>query len=663
MTAATPQPPPRPRMDAATERRRENERKLMEDSADIEVLEDTLAKSTMLSDQMVDMLHSFDDRLRGFEQSILPIHRLTQRLNRYYENLDRTLVAANRVIQYYDLADVERVVISNGPDEANLVPYLESLGRVSDAIAFLVESRFSSGEKAIYKLRQQQNSGIVQLVDLFKRRLVAISVPLDVAEQIRSTAATANVSGLPAIPTPMPADVRRVTDLATWLAASPAGASSAAEGTDPATSSISGGSAVGDPSDYAAVYVQVRGSYMQRSLAPLAAAAGDPRARAEAKAAAAFVQLTSWLAALVNAETPLVSSVFPHASPRGCAAIVEQTAAAAVGAFLAAGDALLAQIKRSGGKSDAGQIVVLFEVLEFWSKRRDELGGIFDGMSQKSAAIEALFDAWTTSALRIVPDFMDEVAHPAKLTAPPDGTVHEATSNTISFMKRLLEYPDSTESILLSIGEPDWSNATIRVADIKYITSSGSLTRKYFYQVLTALESTLETRGKTYKKPALAIIFHANNVHYILKNVKQGKLNGLLGVDGVLKYERTLKRHRDAFQDQFRPLLEHLMDVTVIHGGAIRKDMSNGERTAVKDKFAKFNTAIEDAAKAFRGCSVADPDLRGILVRDARGSIVPMYERFLGKYQASDFSKHKEKYIKYDVTQVGQMLDQLFLTS
>jgi hypothetical protein len=32
------------------------------------------------------MLTSFDDRLKGFEQSILPIHRSTQRMNTYYES-------------------------------------------------------------------------------------------------------------------------------------------------------------------------------------------------------------------------------------------------------------------------------------------------------------------------------------------------------------------------------------------------------------------------------------------------------------------------------------------------------------------------------------------------------------------------------------------------
>ncbi|KAJ1517539.1 hypothetical protein HMI54_005244 [Coelomomyces lativittatus] len=78
--------PRRRAVDVASEKKKENERKLMEELADVEILEDTLNKSMNLAEQMDDTLRSFEQRLQNFEKTILPIHKSTQRLNRFYES-------------------------------------------------------------------------------------------------------------------------------------------------------------------------------------------------------------------------------------------------------------------------------------------------------------------------------------------------------------------------------------------------------------------------------------------------------------------------------------------------------------------------------------------------------------------------------------------------
>jgi hypothetical protein len=45
------------RQDSSIDRRRENERKLMEEIADVEILEDTMNKSIQTSTQMVTRIH------------------------------------------------------------------------------------------------------------------------------------------------------------------------------------------------------------------------------------------------------------------------------------------------------------------------------------------------------------------------------------------------------------------------------------------------------------------------------------------------------------------------------------------------------------------------------------------------------------------------------
>ncbi|ORZ37798.1 Cullin repeat-like-containing domain protein [Catenaria anguillulae PL171] len=412
--------------DAAADRRRENERKLMEDMADLEVLQDTLVKSHQFSSQMIDMLNSFDDRLKSFEQAILPIHRSTRRLNQYYENLDRTLVAANRVILYYDLADVERATISNGPDEANIC------------------------------------------------RIWKVSC-----------------------------------------------------NSFPCTRS------------------------------------GSRRSR---------LHTTSWTCHVRR---------WPHRPPPRHPSVPDHQ-------------------PRSPSLTYPRHLRPTSNASRNWPP------GLPTHRPQRPKTPQ--YPMWPTS--------------------PPST---RARASRPKPRPRLSSWP---------LGLPCFSMLA-----------------------LALLESTIEAKARTYKKPPLAVVFQANNTHYILKNVRAGKLLPLLGPDCVAKYEKVLKRNRDAFQDQLKPLIELLMDVTVIQGGAIRKDMSASERTGVKDKFSKFNTALEDAIKSFKGCAVADPELRGVLIKDAKALVVPMYERFVNKYQASEFSKHKDKYIKYEVAQVGQMLERMFMNS
>jgi exocyst complex protein 7 len=102
----------------------------------------------------------------------------------------------------------------------------------------------------------------------------------------------------------------------------------------------------------------------------------------------------------------------------------------------------------------------------------------------------------------------------------------------------------------------------------------------------------------------------------------------MLGETFSARYEKLLRKNRDSFQDYFRPMLEPLMDTS-----AAKKDMSSSDRANVKERFSKFNGSIEDGLKGLRICAVPDPELKQMLIKDARSFVVPMYERFVSRYR------------------------------
>lgn len=59
----------------------------------------------------VSILSSFESRLMKLENSIIPVHKQTENLQRLQENVEKTLSCLDHVISYYHVAsDTEKVI-------------------------------------------------------------------------------------------------------------------------------------------------------------------------------------------------------------------------------------------------------------------------------------------------------------------------------------------------------------------------------------------------------------------------------------------------------------------------------------------------------------------------------------------------------------------------
>lgn len=61
--------------------------------------------------EKVSILSSFESRLMQLENSIIPVHKQTENLQRLQENVDKTLSCMDHVISYYHVAkDTDRII-------------------------------------------------------------------------------------------------------------------------------------------------------------------------------------------------------------------------------------------------------------------------------------------------------------------------------------------------------------------------------------------------------------------------------------------------------------------------------------------------------------------------------------------------------------------------
>ncbi|KAJ3033862.1 hypothetical protein HK097_004708, partial [Rhizophlyctis rosea] len=111
----------------------------------------------------------------------------------------------------------------------------------------------------------------------------------------------------------------------------------------------------------------------------------------------------------------------------------------------------------------------------------------------------------------------------------------------------------------------------------------------------------------------------------------------------------------------WKPCLECLSivgDIANIPEGT--KSLSKNQREIVKERFKTFNTEFEDLYKSQKNYAVPDVDLRAQLMRDVKISLVPMYNRFYGRWANVEFTSNPQKYIKYDPESLEVMVDKFF---
>ena len=76
-----------------------------------------------------------------------------------------------------------------------------------------------------------------------------------------------------------------------------------------------------------------------------------------------------------------------------------------------------------------------------------------------------------------------------------------------------------------------------------------------------------------------------------------------------------------------------------------------------------FNKELEEITRMQKGYAIPDMDLRATLKKENIAYIIPAYRMFLDKYRRLNFTKNLDKYVKYTVSDVEDMINRLFDTA
>ncbi|CAB1313018.1 unnamed protein product [Coregonus sp. 'balchen'] len=635
----------------ASARKREIEEKLKQEQETLSFIRENMEKSDQLTKGMVSILSSFESRLMQLENSIIPVHKQTENLQRLQENVDKTLSCMDHVISYYHVAKDTDKIIREGPT-GRLDEYLACIAKIQKAGKELLEAefrglltRYSKPVPPILildaitvdeELEVQEEVTLEHLPEAVLQDIICISGWLveygrnqdfmNVYFQIRSNQLDRSIKGLK--------DHFRKSSASSGILYSPA-VQTKRKDTPTKKAPKRPEGTIRKAQNLLKQYSQhgLDGKKGGSNLTPLEGHDHDQRVKHQSDAltdkhgAAAgkddvldieidsYIHCISAFVKLAQSEYALLTEIIPeHHQKKTFDSLIQE----ALDNLMLEGDNIVAAARRAIMRHDYSAVLTIFPILRHLKQTKPD----FDSTLQGTAAstknkLPTLITSMETIGAKALEEFADSIKNdPDKeYNMPKDGTVHELTSNTSS-----------------SASSSEFSRRLLST---------------YICKVLGNLQLNLLSKSKVYEDSALSAIFLHNNYNYILKSLEKSELIQLVTV--------TQKKA----ESSYRELIEQQIQ---IYQRSWYK-LKDKERQVIKDKFKGFNDGLEELCKIQKVWAIPDKEQRDAIRHAQRRVVSEAYRAFLQRYANISFTKNPEKYHKYRPEQVEEMIERLFDTS
>ncbi|XP_041076555.1 exocyst complex component 7-like isoform X16 [Polyodon spathula] len=659
----------------ASARKTEIDEKLKQEQDTLSFIRENLEKSDQLTKGMVSILSSFESRLMQLENSIIPVHKQTENLQRLQDNVDKTLSCMDHVISYYHVAKDTDKIIKEGPS-GRLDEYLACIAKIQKAVEYFQDNNPDSPELNTVKARFEKGKELLEaefhsLLTRYSKPVPPILI-LDLigGDDELETQEEVTLDHLPE------SVLQDVICISSWLVE------------------------YGRNQDFMSVYFQIRSSQLDRSLKSLkehfrksSASSGvlySPAVQNKRKDTPtkkppkrpgkddvldieidSYIHCISAFVKLAQSEYQLLTDIIPeHHQKKTFDSLIQE----ALDNLMLEGDNIVSAARRAIMRHDYSAVLTIFPILKHLKQTKPEFDQVLQGTAASTKnKLPSLITSMEAIGAKALEEFADSIKNdPDKeYNMPKDGTVHELTSNAILFLQQLLDFQETAGAMLASQVLGDTYNIPLDPRETSSSASSYSsefsrrLLSTYICKVLGNLQLNLLSKSKVYEDTALSAIFLHNNYNYTLKSLEKSELIQLVSVTqrkAETQYRELIEQQIQSYQRSWLKVIEYITDrnMPVFQPGAKLKDK---ERQMIKDKFKGFNDGLEELCKIQKVWAIPDKDQRDAIRQAQKRMITQAYRAFLQRYTNISFTKNPEKYYKYRPEQVEAMIERLFDTS
>uniref|UniRef100_A0A8D8LKU4 Exocyst complex component 7 n=1 Tax=Cacopsylla melanoneura TaxID=428564 RepID=A0A8D8LKU4_9HEMI len=690
------------------------------EAQNLALFKEKIKRSKQITENMVGILSSFENRLSKLEDSIVPIYNETGNLQRRQSNIDHTLSYLDHVIGFYSICtDVESIIRSGPAGPKGLDTFLATMTKLNQAQNYFEKNNPQSVE--LENVNTLFNTGVDSLNREFKDLLLKHSKPVqpiqlldliaadDELSSIDATSSHSNsasmndtnesgsltsLSNLTNFPEPVTSDLNKMCD---WLIQH-------------------------SRDEFMNVYARIRSNVLVKSLKLLkhhhksnsgssmqGSSSPQPKTKfrhhesssttrkiqslVEKKANKMLMKASQTLESstgiqlgarksslfdhreddivdesemenylvsvmslqrLMMTEKSLMSSLIieKHRGP-----LFQIIIQGALDSTVQDGESIAAKAKRCIARHDFQAVLVIFPILKHLTLMKPDFERAVEGcdLNIRNQFSNILNTLHATGA-KALEDFIDRIRTDSTSSLPPDGTVHQLTSDVLVFVQQLLEYTETIASVLAQ--DVSYVNS-VNLDQTKPTDRNKILLGIYIKKILSQLNLTLINKSELYSDHGVKCLFRINNCNYILKALQRstGLANIVTSCENT--YYEMINTHKTSYQQCWARVMSYITgldsDLQVVSGKLRDKD-----KNALKERFSNFNKEMEDISRTQRGYSIPDVELRESIKRDNKEYILPKYRAFYDRYSTLPFSKNPEKYVKYTPEQIAALLDRFF---
>ncbi|EXJ77057.1 hypothetical protein A1O3_10215 [Capronia epimyces CBS 606.96] len=622
-----------------------------EESAEVEVLIASLAKTKDLTKRIAASLARLDVSGKIVKEAIGPIYSNTQQLQVTSRNIEKVNEAIERLRQPLDARGREEGIIRAGPKSSGLPQYLGALRRVDKALTDLSSTNLRSNQQAISEFHNLLLTGVNQLNDTYRQMLQENAQPIEPLHYITKQ-----------VPFPtIPQDkVQYLSQMASAIAA--AGAQSARLGQR-------------DEDAAARIYAEIRGDYLQSSLQNLATASISTSRRRENDSAvyregsSGIGPYANAMEAMFLAEAENTSRIFRNDAGK----VLSMTCAKALSTFTRTLSELNSVIK-SRILTDCFLAYEILDLVTPLSYRLESRTGQL--RPQMAEALRPVRETARSSLSELINQTKKQAE--AITTLPPDGNTVPLVSQTAQRLQNLATFDRPLLVLLASIGDGKWrstpgamSSQSSLNLELTPSTENPTLLSKYLLDIVDTLLTALNARsGSIHSKKSLQGIFQLNSVAVLMRAVQSSPdLTRYLGINPHnAKLDMFRKSGSSLYLSAWRDPSTYLMDTIHTSGAArplsgqaidsssIIKSLSSKDKDKIKEKFKLFNASFDELVVRHKSLHMEN-EVRSSMSREIQAMIEPMYARFWDRYHEVD--KGKGKVVKYSKGELSAMLASL----
>ncbi|XP_053981146.1 exocyst complex component 7 [Hylaeus anthracinus] len=688
-----------------SERRFEIQCKLEAEIVSLEVLKEAEERSRKLTNNVVGILSSLEQRLATLRRTILPVYNETGNLQAQQQNIERTLNALDHAIGYYGVCQEVEGAVRTGPGgSGDLDNFLEAMNRLYNAQRYFQKNNPSSVE--LENVTSLFGVGLNALYAEFNDILTRQSKPilpivlLDLIGSDEDTSGEDAPQSLCPLPESILGDLLKITG---WLEErghhrhveiyasvrstivlkslqllkehqrSASGGSTHAGSPLPkakfgnryslGTQEASGRRAskrlqhalekkanrmllkASQTTGLGLSLTTSRKPQPQLSVHSVEDTAPDEQEMEN------YLLLTVGLHKLMQAERSLVAKILPATLQ---AQVLEATVRDAMDLVAHDGESIATRAKRCIVRRDFSAVLVIFPILKHLGELKPDLERTVEGCDLAlRSKFTSVLNTLNITGAKALEDFAESVRNESNSVLPKDGTVAESTSNVLVFLEQLAEYADTAGVVLRSSTDME-GTISMKQTENMYKIVLGTYIKKVLAQLNLALLSRSDT---CYSDAALRTLFRLNNHNHVVNALRRSSLMELLLLaepTAEQTYHDLLLRDKTSYVfNTFAKARTYLEPF----------DESGPVAKTLKERFLGFTKELEDVAKCQRSYSVPDARLREELRNELQQNIVPLYTTFHNKYHGISFSKNPTKYIKYTPKQVSALINTFFDTT